>query len=50
MNEKFLKNLNKKQYEEIHNSAIKILSDTGVVFQSKEACEILEKGGAKTVT
>jgi len=47
MKEKYLKSLSDAQCEKIHTAALEILKKTGVIFQSKEACEIFKKGGAK---
>ena len=47
MKEKYIKNLSHEQCKQIHDAALRILKDTGVIFQNKEACEILKKSGSK---
>lgn len=45
--EMYLTTLSMKQCEKIHEAALRILEETGVVFQSQEALDIFKKGGAK---
>ena len=40
--------LEERDYDRIHQASLKILADTGVVFQNDEAVEIFKKHGAKT--
>ena len=46
-NEMFLTTLGRSQCERIHEAAMELLDDPGVVFQSEEALSILKKGGAR---
>jgi trimethylamine--corrinoid protein Co-methyltransferase len=39
--------ISEKDYNRIHESSLKVLKETGVVFHSEEALQIFKKHGAK---
>lgn len=44
-----IKTLSKDEMQKVHDSACKLLSDKGIVFQSQSARDLLEKHGCKIV-